>query len=1374
MNGFVTVGRYVVSFLRCEANAAQNRASEGNALLLAGSNVRRCATLLLLLAVVSYDASTSQAQTFRKFGGRAFAPSRAPAPQQNYFAPQNNSSQQPVPQQPAPQNTTPAQSEGNPATANSNTSQPAPGRMPGTRSAPNAPSATKTLAPVANTQNSTADLERSGGFSFRVPGKNFEVLDPGPEWVRDQAVEASFPEISLALSNKTNRLCFTVIVNEIGSETSWTTPQLVRASQTTLAAWMKDSEFGPTTPKQVAGMDGLQHEATGKLVVNGKEIPIVQVHWAAIHNGFAIQCLMRGSGESRMELLATAEHVRSCFRLIEPNRVARASSIYHTLLDSPRWGMHIDLAGTGWVQEVKGSVELTESKLLMIRPEEGFFQVQCYSLLGQRVHRNTAIAAVLAQYKLKSDDPQLIARNITFCDMPALQVDYTLGSYTNTVTMVFSEHLVWSISLLLRTNDTDRQQVADKLLGRVKLARREKVLTAQNLTANEKTLHVAFFNELARYAISVKQVSQACEYSAIAHALAPNNITLTENLVDLLVVKGDHQEALRVLETAPPGITIEPERQALLAQLLAKAGRNDEALETYRRLFETDFSDDRHLENYLVLLGETDKIESALKVAEASLARRPNATIVLVHAALLGKVGQHDQQIAEIQKYRENSPLAGPDFTYALIDALLVANRNDEALRETQGLLDAGLDGTQTLLFKGLAEMKLDRLQEARRTFEAVLEVEKENPTARRCLEIVAAKLGQGDTHDIREPILPVSLPAVILQAIAAKPKLQEGDNAWTALSARAINFIPEKDSRSTLTTVVHILDRNGVEAFGSLQFPFSPLQEEVFLNRLEVFDEYGKRMRTVTTEDCYVRSYSESNLATSKKALNVPVPGLHPGCRLEYQITYRNRRAPREFPFLQHDTARQIPTARALLYVTGDVSSVRWAGSAPAKVESGLLWDTTNPARLSIEVLQDDLTVADSVVTLGDRRETWEEGVHQYLRELKDLLVISPQIKQIVAEKLLKKPNARPEEKVNLLAGWVQQQLTYQGLEFGRRGQIPPPVDETLRNRFGDCKDHSLLLWQLLRAAGLPAHLAVVNAGKPIVAEIPSMDQFNHMIVYVEDDRGPRFVDGTGKYSDPSLRVPYGLALAQVLILDEEKPRFEQIPDYAKDSARLFIDRTITVHEHGDAEVSEVLHAIGYSAAIYREALAEADSKQRRDVVQAVLIPRGSGITLKECQVEHLNDNSKSLIIRAKYDLNDLMHEVSGQLVGRLPAFTEANTFEMKEPVERETPFRLRQMRDVTSRTRVSLPSGFELAELPKNVSKTTSMAELARVTSQRDSTLEIRTRVRRFSGLYEASEWKMLQNTLTESRQLFTPKAHLRRQTVQSVKQETAAPKL
>lgn len=130
-----------------------------------------------------------------------------------------------------------------------------------------------------------------------------------------------------------------------------------------------------------------------------------------------------------------------------------------------------------------------------------------------------------------------------------------------------------------------------------------------------------------------------------------------------------------------------------------------------------------------------------------------------------------------------------------------------------------------------------------------------------------------------------------------------------------------------------------------------------------------------------------------------------------------------------------------------------------------------------------------------------WAEG----------LFVLPSEGKRFAAE--LQRFNSMPEgDRGRAIVRFVQDDVRYVGVEIGEHSHLPHPPAWVLERGFGDCKDKSLLLVALFRAAGLQAWPALVNSsrGAMLPKLSPSPHAFNHAIVQVLLPSGPRFIDPT------------------------------------------------------------------------------------------------------------------------------------------------------------------------------------------------------------------------------------------------------------------------
>ena len=204
--------------------------------------------------------------------------------------------------------------------------------------------------------------------------------------------------------------------------------------------------------------------------------------------------------------------------------------------------------------------------------------------------------------------------------------------------------------------------------------------------------------------------------------------------------------------------------------------------------------------------------------------------------------------------------------------------------------------------------------------------------------------------------------------------------------------------------------------------------------------------------------------------------------------------------------------------------------GRHPLKRHDGSEWQASDVGRASCA--GEKCRRAVCLFIKGD----WAELGRDYLKQIDTLLKPDAKVKSLAAE--LVGTLKTDEEKIRALTAHVQKNVTYQAIEFGRRAHIPKPAERVLTSRYGDCKDQALLLYQLCKAAGIPAQLALINSNNNLEPALPSLDQFNHMIVRLPGQKAA-FVDSTNP-ALPACKLPPELFQRQALVLYPDKPRLE------------------------------------------------------------------------------------------------------------------------------------------------------------------------------------------------------------------------------------------
>lgn len=165
----------------------------------------------------------------------------------------------------------------------------------------------------------------------------------------------------------------------------------------------------------------------------------------------------------------------------------------------------------------------------------------------------------------------------------------------------------------------------------------------------------------------------------------------------------------------------------------------------------------------------------------------------------------------------------------------------------------------------------------------------------------------------------------------------------------------------------------------------------------------------------------------------------------------------------------------------------------------------------------------------------------------------------------------------------WLRRRVRYTGLELGEGALVPARPAEVLRRRYGDCKDLSLLMAGVLRAAGFPATLALVRADGDAPAELPGLGEFDHAIVAV-GGKVPLFVDPTDAFT-PAGELPAPLQGRQALVAWPDQAGLVRLPERPADANRVEVTREIRLGESGWADASEAQVLTGWPATDQRAA---------------------------------------------------------------------------------------------------------------------------------------------------------------------------------------------
>lgn len=1121
---------------------------------------------------------------------------------------------------------------------------------------------------------------------------NFKITTPGRPWVRMDAAKVN-PEAAVAFMRSRPHVFFMVLAESAGFESGYDTGTLAEVAKANLGSVATQYRVLSERPVRSGGLPWTEIESEVRLA--GHDFHYINRVMAT--NGFLFQLVTWGSLSDRVAVAREAEVMGRAFALLDPDRVSVIPmNPAPRQFTSKRFGYQVELEGDSWELWDGEDIEMPEAEYVVsgFGQRRWLFVVPLY-LFDCNPSLDAISVALLKTMLIELSDPGLSDEVDTEAE-GWVRRGWTYRRELEGVDYLYRLEVCrrGNLALLVAAYEAEATvpdlEALDAAIRQVTLpADPPAILDASTLSDNARYAHANAFNAAALTYFEAQQYDDALCLFALGVDLKPRDDTLLGNLLLCLTRLDRCDEALEWIERRKERVDASQSLTAWKAFLLARNERPEEALEVYANLFQAGYRADSDLKDYLELLVDQGQSAKALAVCESYLEAGDSLDIRIKQAELLSLRGLASEAIELLQEQLPKHPRSA-NLHYRLAEALLDADRNSEALELCRDMESKGLDSGYTAYLRGKTQYGLKWYREAKASFEVAVAKMPQSESARSFLEHVSGLLGEGSNSAIKQRIPPVALPEDLLPKAGdlAEP-VGEGFGAAYIWRGEALRYVKDEEFRSTEYLWARVLDRSGLERLSTIDKDFDPLHEEVYVNKLVVRNESGKEVATGKVEDYYVLDDTASGMASQDKVLHIPVPGLRVGYTVECQVTRRQLAVPSEMPFKQVIFSRTLPVAKAVVSVEGDVDEIshRTSGSVEVTRADGRLVFLVNKPEVW---RQEPLGASDlshlPTLWLGDGGSDWTDIAKDYLEGIKDCFEEEGAATR-AAKECVGDDGTPGAEKVLRLASFVQKELTYKAIEFGRRGRHPAKAGRTLARKYGDCKDHALLLQRLCAATGVKARLALVNTAGKIVRDIPSLDQFNHMILYLPETEGGRFLDGTLKHHDPSLPVPFHLAGRWALVLDADQPRFVRIADYPDGASGIDCERRSRLVNEHDLEIEEVQTFSGYYAGSVREWLSAIPAAERVRAFQRQLGTVEPGVEVVEFSVESLDDTSQPLVVKFSCLLRDQFKPEGTQLLGRLPVIWERYALGASPVEQRTTPFELGPPLSVHTRTRFSLP---------------------------------------------------------------------------------------
>lgn len=1113
---------------------------------------------------------------------------------------------------------------------------------------------------------------------------NFHYRYPGNPYV-DITARKQSQDSTLELIAFGPVVFFQIIAEE--AEQPIDAKTLARVSMENLKEVAKDAVSTPPTPWSNGQLEGLRFSSEGTI----DDDPARWEHWVIGHNGYVYQLIASSETESQEVLKREAERLFASFSLIDP---ARRS----TKLSGEPFGRRVtaahpwvlDLEGLDFESLAKGKSGIVTEHLGRSSTRPVYFALTPLRLEAPLPRRAALEQLAMMTLRWQSDHSETVPLGIAE-DGGETRIRFALSRLNEGSEMKYLFGVVarGQDAAFLTVWGEDESAVrkdGDALFQRLAFREGAPAWRFEDLPEDLKGAHVAAHGLVGQHYLETNNPAEAIPYLRVASQRARNDVDRLTALLRAQASAGAHEAALKALAEAPRELQEGQVLRSWRAWLLIEAGKREEGLSLFGRLFDEGYREDDDFSYFVKALEADQGVDAAAKAYGAYRARESTEPLTLGHAELLARHERYRDAIQVLLDAQKGKALS-PKILFAVIDYELELGHGEEALAWVKKLEDNGYASADTRYFRGRALYAQGKLEEARRTFE---EAKKQNPDDEALAswtEHLARLLGEGSQSGLVRDIEPVPLPEGVRAKMAAVDKrpAPSGHGASYAHVVRALHYQKGAPVTETFRWRVRIADDRGVSLFKTFRFPFDPLAEVVQVHRVVVSDARGQEVAAADPRTFFVADEeSDGDIHTDRKLLHIPVPRLEPGRVLDVVISQRSLGAADAPPYRSVSLSRGLPVGFAAFVATGDgLAPIARNGVKRLQVPGGIAFFVESPPLIKREPWSPSAVTWAPVAVVGDAAASWDVVSRDYLARIAPKLAGGDELRAISDEVL--RGAASREEKIDRVWAYAQSKLSYNAIEFGLKGILPTPPLEAARRGYGDCKDHAVLMHALLREAGVPSSLVLVHTHEPLVKELPSLDQFDHMILYVPDERGGRFIDATDKSSSRAFRAPYYLRGQTALVLTDKGGQLKVIPESEAGVATTHVEREVHVLASRERAVTERVRFEGSEASGVRDHLKGLNDEDRRSWARYVISKASPRARLDGFEVVGLSEVGRPLEVTLRYTLEAA---AGAELAGLVPPSWERYFFEHPLVEERTSPFWVRDTMRFTSETRVQVPA--------------------------------------------------------------------------------------
>jgi len=562
------------------------------------------------------------------------------------------------------------------------------------------------------------------------------------------------------------------------------------------------------------------------------------------------------------------------------------------------------------------------------------------------------------------------------------------------------------------------------------------------------------------------------------------------------------------------------------------------------------------------------------------------------------------------------------------------------------------------------------------------------------------------------------------------------------------IEITEENTSIYTGHFIIKILDERGKENFSEVVINYDSTYEKPYLEFARTIKEDGTWVSAGKKHIRDVSRYLNFPLYSNARALIVSMPEVSVGTIIEYKFkVFKNQLIDKKNfslsyflqeaePIIEAKFSVTLPEDRTLNIKTLNERYNQFSASLNPKIlkeknKIRYIWEFKDIPQVIPEPNMPDNVEINPIIILSTF-SSWQKIYDWWWNLAKDKIKATKPIKELVHK--LTKDAKTEEEKAKALYNFCALNIRYVAVAYGQAGYEPHQAEEIFLNKYGDCKDQSILLVTMLREAGINAYPVLIGTEDyfDLYPDFPSV-LFNHCIVMVKLKEKSIFLDPTCTtcaFGD----LPAGDQKRKVLVFKDEGFEIKETPLSSFTHNKIISSLKIKLENDETLKAEKRIIPYGFYNQIQRAWFLYSQPEMVRQSIEESIQDISLGAKLEDYNIENLDQWDKPVIL--KYNFSGPFSWISAGELRILPQLSEL-AVDLVAKEKRNYPLKLGLPSTEEREIIFEFPSDLTITYLPENIHSDSKWLEFVVEYKIKDNTLYFKQREIDKERILEPSEY-------------------------------------